>query len=277
MTTDQLTNDDDDLNNKESEILQKFFEIETLSPFDSVTKQVSSSEINVDDNEVHANDDIANKDEIVNQKLNKKEATQKSIKLKTKCPLCESTFKVAFGVRRHLMNKHDVKKNELKEFKIDCTKKRCPFCREYFGNLPKHRKVCKIKTVKKKTKARIALTHPDHTSDVCVSGGRLLRARWDEWIPTQNLSELTVNHYTRKLSVLFKFFEKNIPNFLLDNLIVPLENKTQFPLTEQLPGEGYNYRRQDHSNKNIQIFCPLSSPLVFQALWSRFRIFSRYD
>ena len=98
MTTDQLTNNDDDLNNEESKILQIKIEIETLSPLDSVTKKVSSFNLDVDDNGVDANDDIANKDEIVNQTLNKKEATQKSIKMKTKCQLCESTFKVAFGV-----------------------------------------------------------------------------------------------------------------------------------------------------------------------------------
>ena len=41
------------------------------------------------------------------------EADRKSIKLKFKCPLCESTFNGAFGVRRHLMNKHEVKKDKL--------------------------------------------------------------------------------------------------------------------------------------------------------------------
>ena len=59
------------------------------------------------------------------------EADRKSIKLKFKCPLCESTFNGAFGVRRHLMNKHEVKKDNMKEFKIDCTKKIYSHCSEY--------------------------------------------------------------------------------------------------------------------------------------------------
>ena len=38
-----------------------------------------------------------------------------------------------------------------------------------------------------------------------------------------------MKQYSRKLSIIFKFFEENIPNFLVDKLILPLENNTHFP------------------------------------------------
>ena len=63
----------------------------------------------------------------------------------------------------------------------------------------------KLKLSKRRPK-HTRLSHSDQTPDGFEDGGRLLRGRWEEWIPTQNLSELTVKHYTRKLSVLFKFF-----------------------------------------------------------------------
>ena len=50
------------------------------------------------------------------------------------------------------MNKHDVKRNELRDFNIDCTKNRCPYCGEYFGNYLNTEMFVKLKLSKRRPK-----------------------------------------------------------------------------------------------------------------------------
>ena len=79
-----------------------------------------------------------------------KRSKKTNIKLTSKCPKCPKEYKSAWSVRRHLMDSHEVKKEDLGEYKLDTTQRRCRFCKEMMGNVNKHeKKHCKLRFVER--------------------------------------------------------------------------------------------------------------------------------
>ena len=157
-------------------------------------------------------------------KFASKKSKKDNINLTAKCPECEKKFTKTYNVRRHLMDKHGVDKDRLAEYVIKPVHSRCKYCKEFFGNVQKHERVCKLRneeTVRQKKVADIP--------DAFLPGGGLLLDEWHEWIKTCDLAESTIGLYTRKLIHILKFLEGSIDNFLADSLLLPLENEVQFP------------------------------------------------
>ena len=157
-------------------------------------------------------------------KFASKKSKKDNINLTAKCPECEKRFTKTYNVRRHLMDKHGVDKDRLAEYVIKPVHSRCKYCKEFFGNVQKHERVCKLRneeTVRQKKVADIP--------DAFLPGGGLLLDEWHEWIKTCDLAESTIGLYTRKLIHILKFLEGSIDNFLADSLLLPLENEVQFP------------------------------------------------
>ena len=142
------------------------------------------------------------------------------------------------------MDAHEVEKHDLTNYKLDSTQKRCKYCKYFFGNVHKHQKECKMKREEtKKNEAKQSNAIPDEF----IPGGGLMLEEWVDWIQTQNLAPSTIKLYRRKLVQLFKFFESTIRDFLVDSLLLPLENKICFPT---LDGSS-DRRRQSHSNQDL--------------------------
>ena len=140
-------------------------------------------------------------------KFTSKRSKKANINLTSKCPECEKRFTKTYNVRRHLMDKHGVDKDWLQQYVIKPTHSRCRYCKEFFGNVQKHEKICKLRneqTVRQKKVADIP--------EAFLPGGGLLLEEWHEWIKTSDLAESTIGLYTRKIINILKFFEKSIDN-----------------------------------------------------------------
>ena len=152
-----------------------------------------------------------------------------------KCPQCPKTFKTAFGVRRHLIDKHGLSKTDAKDIEVKNTKRDCKYCKESFSNVYKHLKVCKVKAdiEKNVSAARVdrdeANRNDDDVPDEFVHGGMNIMERWNKWLPNQGLKPTVQKIYTRKVKQMLYFFEANIPEFFSDSLLYPLELELCFP------------------------------------------------
>ena len=61
---------------------------------------------------------------------------------KFQCQLCPNAYKSAKSLKRHLGEKH-ADDPLLQEAKASVPKDTCPFCRQAFGNVMKHKRICK--------------------------------------------------------------------------------------------------------------------------------------
>ena len=155
-----------------------------------------------------------------------KRSVKKDIREVSKCPVagCDRGFKSAFNTKRHIMDFHGVDKDELKKYDIKNVHSRCQFCKEFFANVQKHEKVCKLKREKKTT-----IESEQDIPEAFLPGGGLLLEEWQEWIQTSGLAQNTIGLYSRKICNIFKFWERTVDAFLVDSLILPLENSVIFP------------------------------------------------
>ena len=168
-------------------------------------------------------------------KAKEKRKTMSDIKLTSGCPLCPKKFQSGWSVRRHLESTHKVEKKNFKNYEINSTKKRCKYCNFFFGGVHKHMKRCK-----KRNMPVVSETAGDGPMDIpeaFIPGGGLFIERWEEWIVKQGLAPSTSHKYTLKLIQITKYFEDKIQSFLMDSLLLPLENETCLPALDGYLGD----------------------------------------
>ena len=156
-------------------------------------------------------------------------------RLTTSCPICQKKFESGWSVRRHLESAHQVEKKDVLTYDIKPTKKRCPFCKFFFGGLHKHMKVCKKRNTP--VVAEAAAGGPMDIPDAFIPGGGLFIEKWEEWIIKQGLAKSTSHKYTLKVKQIAKYWEEKIANFMMDSLLLPLENETCLPALDGYLGD----------------------------------------
>lgn len=158
--------------------------------------------------------------------LSKTRPQKAPIGSKLKCEICDKEYFNTFSLKRHMSQIHEVDPND---YNLQTTSRPCKWCNYHFSNLSKHAKHCKER---ENDPASSSEDEGEYGHEVPVAfnpGGNLFFKQWNKFLPTQSLSKLTQESYTRKLRFIVRFLEKNIKNFQIDSLLFPLDKNVILP------------------------------------------------
>ena len=168
----------------------------------------------------------------------KKELMKKrtQIKVKTSCPICDKRYESGWSVRRHMEGHHGISMGTIKkDYKIEPTKKQCPFCNYWFGGIHSHMKVCKKRLMgEEKTEIGRPQNEDENEEPVRFSaGGVVFMEKFEKWIEKDGgVAPSTAHKYCLKAGQLTKHFELAIKDFLMDSLLAPVESEVFLPMLD---------------------------------------------
>ena len=182
----------------------------------------------------------------------------------TTCLLCRKTFTKIWNASRHLEQKHNLDKNDA-GFKSNLLigqerTRACPFCAKHFTKMSRHIARCKEKKRKEEREKRKEETEKrkEKKSNNCDVGqpsadnieaegdlvmmdqrtkfpwkrtqaGAALGPMLAQYMASKDMAMATRMLYMRKLKEMLSFFEDNVPNFIANNLLKPVELHSRLP------------------------------------------------
>ena len=182
----------------------------------------------------------------------------------TTCLLCRKTFTKIWNASRHLEQKHNLDKNDA-GFKSNLAigqerTRACPFCAKHFTKISRHIAMCKEKKRKEEREKRKEESEKrkEKKSNNCDVGqpsadnieaegdlvmmdqrtkfpwkrtqaGAALGPMLAQYMASKDMAMATRMLYMRKLKEMLSFFEDNVPDFIANNLLKPVELHSRLP------------------------------------------------